>query len=144
MQPDADPAGAGREPRSSGLAGRLASFRYAGRGLRELVASQPNARIHAAATLGAGLLALALGLSPLEWCALALAIGLVWLAEALNTALELLCDLASREPHPLVARAKDVAAGGVLAAALAAALVGLLLFAPKLAGTFLAILRFGG
>jgi diacylglycerol kinase (ATP) len=132
MQPDTDPAGTGREPRSSRLAGRLASFRYAGRGLRALVASQPNARIHAAVTLAGGGLALALGLSPLEGCALVLAIGLVWLAEALNTALEQLCDLASPELHPLVARAKDVAAGGVLAAALAAALVGLLLFAPRL------------
>ena len=132
MQPDADPTSAGRGLRSSRLGGRLASFRYAGRGLRALVASQPNARIHAAATLAAGLLALALDLSPLEGCALVLAIGLVWLAEALNTALELLCDLASPKPHPLVARAKDVAAGGVLAAALAAALVGLLLFGPRL------------
>jgi diacylglycerol kinase (ATP) len=120
------------DPPPSRLTGRLASFRYAGRGLRALVAGEPNARIHAAATLAACGLALALGLSPLEWCALALAIGLVWLAEALNTALEQLCDLHSRDPHPLVARAKDLAAGGVLAAALAAAAVGLLLFGPRL------------
>jgi diacylglycerol kinase (ATP) len=130
----AGPAGAGREPRRSGLglAARAASFRYAGRGLRSLVASQPNARVHAAATLAAVALALALGLSRLEWCALVLAIGLVWVAEALNTAIEQLCDLVSREAHPLVAGAKDLAAGGVLAAALAAAGVGALVFAPRL------------
>ncbi len=120
--------GALRPPR---LSGRLSSFRYAARGLRELVAREPNARIHAAATLAVCGLALGLGLSRLEWCVLVLAIGLVWLAEALNTALEQLCDLVSREEHPLVARAKDLAAGGVLAAALAAALVGLLLFGGR-------------
>jgi diacylglycerol kinase len=60
MQPDADPAGAGHEPRGARRGGRLASFRYAGRGLRALVASQPNARIHALVTLAAAALAAAL------------------------------------------------------------------------------------
>jgi diacylglycerol kinase len=58
--------------------------------------------------------------------------GLVWSAEAFNTALEFLADAVSQEPHPLIGQAKDIAAGAVLMAALAAAIVGILLFRPYL------------
>ena len=72
------------------------------------------------------------GISRIEWCALVLAIAGVWAAEAVNTAIELLGDATTSDPHPLVGRAKDVAAGAVLLAALGAAVVGLLVFAPRL------------
>jgi diacylglycerol kinase (ATP) len=72
-------------------------------------------------------------LSALEWCAVVLAIGAVWTAEAFNTALEALVDLASPENHPLAARAKDVAAGAVLCASISAVVVGAIVFLPKLA-----------
>lgn len=111
---------------------RLHSFVYAGRGLQTMLASQHNAWIHAIASLsvvGGGLLA---GVGRLEWCALVLAIVSVWTAEALNTAFEFLCDVASPEFHPLVAKAKDVAAGAVLIAAAGATLVGLLVLGPHL------------
>jgi len=54
----------------------------------------------------------------------------VWSAEAFNTALELLCELVSPEFHPLVGRAKDVAAGAVLIAAIGSAIVGAILLVP--------------
>jgi diacylglycerol kinase (ATP) len=57
----------------------------------------------------------------------------VWTAEALNTAFEALCDVASPALHPLVERAKDIAAGAVLMAAGGAVIVGLLVFLPHLA-----------
>lgn len=112
------------------LGGRLRSFGYALRGLKLLLQSQHNARIHAAATVvvvAAGVLA---GLTAVEWALVALAIAAVWAAEALNTALEFLVDLVSPEHHPLAGKAKDVAAGGVLAAAIGAAVVGVLVFSP--------------
>jgi diacylglycerol kinase (ATP) len=114
------------------IAARARSFAHAFRGVRVLLATQHNAWIHAAATalvLAAGL---AFDLTRLEWCAIALAAAAVWTAEGLNTALEALGDVASRRPDPLVGRAKDVAAGAVLLAAAGAALVGLLIFAPRL------------
>ncbi len=117
---------------SSGPASSLASFRYAFRGLATLLASQPNARIHLLASVGVVAAGLVLGLAPLEWCAVVLAMAVVWSAEALNTALELLCDVASPEYHPLVEKAKDVAAAGVLLAAAGAAVVGLVVFLPRL------------
>jgi diacylglycerol kinase (ATP) len=112
---------------------RIASFGHAFRGLRALLATQPNARIHAVATAAALALGALLRVSAGEWLALALAIALVWTAEGFNTAIEALCDVASPGPHPLVRRAKDVAAAAVLLAAAGALGVGLLVFAPRIA-----------
>jgi len=111
----------------SWLAERAASFRFALRGLAAL-AREPNARIHAAAALAVIVLAAALGVGRHDGALLALAIGLVLAAEALNTALEALADHVAPGVHPLVARAKDIAAAGVLLAALTAVAVGLLVF----------------
>ena len=115
---------------SFSVGARIRSFGYAGRGVWTMLRSQHNAWIHAAATLvvvSAGGLA---GIGRLEWCALVVAIVSVWTAEALNTALEFLCDVASPEFHPLVEKAKDVAAGGVLISALGATAIAALVFAP--------------
>jgi diacylglycerol kinase len=115
---------------SSYLNGRLRSFGHAFRGLKVLLQTQHNARIHAVATLlvlAAGAL---FGISPVEWAVVALAVAGVWAAEALNTAIEFLVDLASPELHPLAAKAKDVAAGAVLVAAIGSLVVGALVFGP--------------
>lgn len=112
------------------LSTRLRSFIYAGRGIRTMLASQYNAWIHAAATttvIGAGV---AIGVGRLEWIALVLAITSVWTAEALNTAFEFLCDVASPDFHPLVEKAKDVAAGAVLLCAVGATAIAALVFTP--------------
>ncbi len=66
----------------------------------------------------------------MEWCCLVLCLMVVWTAEALNTALELLTDLVSPEFHPLAGRAKDAAAGGVLIAAVGSVIVGAIVFVP--------------
>lgn len=116
----------------TGIAGFVASVGYALRGLRTQFATQVNTRIHAVATVLVVALGFWCGLTRLEWCAIVAAIGLVWTAEGLNTALEFLTDLVSPEHHPLAEKAKDVAAGAVLAAAIAAAVIGALIFLPKL------------
>lgn len=115
-------------------AARLRSFVYAGRGIRKLLASQHNAWIHAVATSVVVGLGLALGVSRLEWIALVGAIMAVWTAEAVNTAFEHLCDVASPEYHPLVEAAKDVAAGAVLICAIGAAIIGAIVLGPALVG----------
>jgi diacylglycerol kinase len=109
---------------------RLHSFRYALAGLRTLLLTQHNAWIHAAATALVVVAGLVLGLSPAEWCWLVLAMTLVWMAEALNTALEFLADAVTQEFHPLILQAKDVAAAAVLIAAIGALVIGLLVFGP--------------
>ena len=97
-----------------------------------MLVSQHNARIHLLATVLACGLGLLLGISLLEWCAIVVAIVVVWTAEALNTAFELLCDVASPEFHPLIQKGKDVAAAAVLLTAVGAAVIGLLVFGPHL------------
>lgn len=71
-----------------------------------------------------------LGINSLEWCLLTLSIVIVWVSEALNTAFEFLCDVASPEFHPLVKKSKDVAAGAVLVSAVGAMVIGLIIFIP--------------
>ncbi len=119
-------------PGGFSLAARLESFRHAFRGVGALLASQHNARIHLLATVCACGLGLWFGISLLEWCAIVVAIVMVWTAEALNTAFEFLCDVASPEFHPLIQKGKDVAAGAVLLCAVGAAVIGLLVFVPHL------------
>jgi diacylglycerol kinase (ATP) len=112
------------------LRGRMASFGYAFAGLAEMIKTQHNAWIHLAATLlvvAAGFLA---RLSGSEWIGVILAMVLVWSAEAVNTAFEFLCDVASPEFHPLVEKAKNIAAAAVLICAMGAALIGLVIFIP--------------
>ena len=109
---------------------QLQSFVYAFRGVRTMLLSQHNAWIHAAATLSVIVAGFVFGVTRLEWCALTAAIVLVWTAEALNTAMEFLCDVASPEFHPLVEKSKDVAAGAVLLSAIGAILIGILVFGP--------------
>lgn len=113
---------------------RARSFVYAWRGLAWMFRSQPNAQIHLLAAIASTALGVILRISRLEWCAIVGVIGFVLTAEALNSAIEALADRVSPEIHPLVGRAKDVAAAAVLIAALAATVVGLLVFGPKLVG----------
>ena len=112
---------------------RWSGFADAWNGIRLVVRTQPNARVHFAATLLAFLLGAFAGLSFGEWAALVTVTALVWVAEALNTAIEMVVDLVSPERQPLAGWAKDVAAGGVLLAAVGAVVVGGILFLPKLA-----------
>jgi diacylglycerol kinase (ATP) len=113
-------------------AGVADSFRYAFAGLRYLLWTQRNAKIHSAIGLAAIALGVVLGLNRYEWLILTLTIAIVLAAEGVNTALEAAVDLASPNYHPLAKIAKDVGAGTVLLTALAAVIVGLLLFLPYL------------
>jgi len=111
----------------------LRSFGYAFSGIAYLLRSQRNARIHAAITLVVVGLGIWLRLTGPQWAVLVLAMGLVWTAETVNTALENLVDLASPQVDPAAKSIKDLAAAAVLMAALAAAAVGVMVLGPALA-----------
>jgi diacylglycerol kinase (ATP) len=96
-----------------------------------MIRCQHNAWIHATATFAVLTAAFLLRISAADWCWIILAISIVWTAEALNTAFEFLADAASPEFHPLVRDAKDVAAGAVLLTAIAAAVIGVIIFWPN-------------
>ena len=112
------------------LTRRLASVAHALRGIGVLLRTQANARIHALATLLVVVAGCYSRLSLQDWALLAIAVSSVWMAEALNTAIELVVDLVSPQRQPLAARAKDVAAAAVLLTSLGAVVVGLLVFLP--------------
>lgn len=112
--------------------GRIRSFKFALNGIWIMLCSQQNAWIHALATVIVIILGIQFNLTKMEWCGIVLAAISVWTAEALNTAFEFLTDVASPEFHPLAAKAKDVAAGAVLIAAIGAVVIGLLIFTPHL------------
>jgi diacylglycerol kinase (ATP) len=114
------------------LRARVESFVAAARGLVFVLASQTNARIHLAATLAVVALGLFFGVDSQDWRWLGLAIALVWIAEAFNTALESLADAVHPAQHEGIGRAKDVAAGAVLVAAIAAAAIGASIFVPRI------------
>src|SRR5680860_62264 len=110
--------------------GRIRSMRCALRGIGVMLSTQHNAWIHAAATFGAIVAGLYFGVTKAEWCWIILAIVAVWTAEALNTAIEFLTDVVSPDFHPLAGKAKDVAAGAVLIAAVGAVMIGLVVMGP--------------
>ncbi|TMF60791.1 MAG: diacylglycerol kinase family protein [Chloroflexi bacterium] len=107
----------------------LYSFRHAGRGLAWALSSQANLRVHFVAAAVVLIAALVLGFSVIEFVGLVLCFTVVVAAELFNTTLEVLIDYAWPEHHPMIGRAKDVAAAAVLVAAAGAAIVGILLFA---------------
>jgi diacylglycerol kinase len=108
------------------------SFKYAFNGLLDLVKTQPNARIHLFITTVVLATGVYFKLSAVEWSIIVLTIALVFAAEAFNTALEYLTNLVSPDYHPLAGKTKDVAAAGVLICAIAAVLIGIIIFLPKI------------
>ena len=107
---------------------RIRSFACALKGARSLVASQPHARIHAVATVAVVAAGYFYDLARWEWGLVITAIMAVWIAEGMNTAIENLADAVCPDRHPLIGRAKDIAAAAVLFAAVGAVLIGLLVF----------------
>lgn len=102
---------------------RLRALGNAIRGLREMVATQDHARIHLLATVVVLAWGWLIRLTPAEWAAVSICIGMVWATEAVNTAIEFLADEISRDHSERIRVAKDVAAGGVLAASIASLIV---------------------
>jgi diacylglycerol kinase len=106
----------------------IKSFGYALTGLRTLIQSEHNILIHTIATV----IVIGLGwwrhLSTVKWCIILGVIALVWICEAFNTALERLCDMISKEQHPVIKQVKDMSSAAVLIAAILSVVVGLLIF----------------
>ncbi len=116
----------------SELYSRVKSFQYAFHGWWYVIRTQHNAWIHALVSLAVLSLAFWLGLSTNDWAILILAIIMVWIAEFMNTAMEVLIDLYSPDIHPMAKVAKDVSAAAVMLGAVGAIIIGLLIMGPPL------------
>lgn len=122
----------GRAPASFSALGRLKSVSYALDGIGFMLRTQHNAWLHAVATFAVITLAVLADVSASDWRWLIAAMATVWVAETINTAVEYVCDVVSPGYHEAVKRAKDIAAGGVLLAAVGALAIGVLTFWPYL------------
>lgn len=111
---------------------RLLSFKFALLGLKDLMITQPNARIHLITAVLVVIIGGWLHLNPTEWSIICGCIFGVIAAEAFNTAIEYLTDLVSPDHHVLAGKTKDAAAAAVLLTAMGAVLAGLWIFGPKL------------
>jgi len=108
----------------------LKSFGFAFSGIWTVIRYERNIKIHLFATIIAIFLAIYLNISRTDWLVLLLVIALVISLELINSSIEAVVDLASPEIHPLAKKAKDVAAGAVLVAAIVSLIIGVLLFFP--------------
>jgi diacylglycerol kinase (ATP) len=111
---------------------RIHSFKHAFAGVWYVIRTQKNAWIHLTIMTIVVFLAAWLKVSRFDWAVLVLTIGIVWLAEFLNTSIEAIVDLVSPQRHPLAKVSKDVGAAAVLISAATAVIVGILLLGPPL------------
>ncbi len=120
------------QPEKFSIRSRIKSFSHALAGLRQFVVQEHNARIHLVATLGVIAAAFVWHVSSTEAAILTIVTAGVWTAEAINTCIERLANLITKEQHPEIKIIKDLAAGAVLITAIAAVIAGLFIFIPKI------------
>ena len=108
------------------------SFQYAFQGIIQSYKGEQNLKIHTFIAILVIVFGFFLKISYIEWLVCLILIGLVLMAEFINTAIEYVVDLASPSVQPLAKAAKDTAAAGVLMMAIISALIGLIIFVPKL------------
>ncbi len=121
-----------KNPNDSFLMGRLRSLKFALRGAWLLIITEHSIMIQIAIGVLVTILGFFMHLSSIEWMLQFLAIGIVLVAESLNTAIEKLCDFIHPDYHKKIGFIKDISAGTATFAALIAILIGLLIYIPKI------------
>ncbi len=110
---------------------RLKSFGYAFYGIKILLKTEHNARIHLVAAILALALSYLLCISKMEWIIILFCIGWVFMAELFNSSIEYFADFICKEQNKTIGKVKDLAAAGVLISAFISALIELIIFVPK-------------
>lgn len=111
---------------------QLSSFRLAILGIIMATNKERNLKIHVVISFLVILFGLYFDISKIEWMFIIFAIGFVIAMELMNTAIERVVDLVTKDFHPLAKQAKDIAAGAVFVSAVISAIIGLLIFVPYL------------
>ena len=112
----------------------MQSFKYAFNGLRILLHEESNAWIHFCIAICVLVAGFVFKISMCEWIIVVFCIGFVFALELLNSAIENMADFVSKEYHDLIKKTKDLAAGAVLVGAIITAIIGLIIFVPKIIG----------
>lgn len=112
------------------------SFKYAIEGIISSFKTERNMKIHVLAMIIVIALGLFFKLNKVEWCFIIIAIASVISAELFNTAIETVVDMVSPERNPKAKLVKDIAAGAVLVVAIGAAIIGFIIFGPRVINLF--------
>jgi len=111
---------------------RLKSFSYAFKGLIQLLKKEHNSRIHLSAAAIVVTMGFYFKVSTNEWLALIIIIGMVILSELFNTAIERMADFVEPNWNEKIGEIKDYASAAVLVASITAAIIGIIIFTPKI------------
>lgn len=114
----------------------LYSFKYAIEGIKSSIETERNMKIHITIAILVIIFGLILKISKIEWFICIILISAVISAELFNTVLEVIVDMIMPEKNDNAKRAKDIAAGAVLVMAIGSAIIGLMIFVPKLVELF--------
>lgn len=108
------------------------SFKFAIEGIKSAFKAEQNMKIHFCVMVLVIIMGLVFDITKLEWIICIILFGLVISAELMNTAIETLTDIAMPEKNEKAKLTKDVAAGAVLVMAIVSAIIGLMIFVPKI------------
>ncbi|MDF2854394.1 MAG: diacylglycerol kinase [Neobacillus sp.] len=112
------------------------SFSFAVNGIKTAILSERNMRIHMIISILVIGCSFFFSISYVEWIIVILTIGGMIALELVNTAIERVVDLITKEYHPLAEQAKDIAAGAVFVYAITAVIIGIIIFLPKIINIF--------
>lgn len=121
-----------KKEKSFSLMARAQSFGFAFDGVLAFFRSEHNAILHSIATVAVIVLAILVPVSSNELILLIIAIAMVWMAELFNTAIEKIMNLLVPTRQPAVKLIKDLSAAAVLITAVAALVIGCIIFIPKI------------
>ncbi len=110
----------------------ISSFKYAFQGMFSALKTERNLKIHVTIMILVIIAGIVLKISKIEWIICIILFGLVIGGEMFNSAIETVVDIAMPDINPKAKFAKDAAAGAVLVFAIASAIIGFMIFGPKL------------
>ena len=125
------------EKKDSFLVNRLKSIGYAFKGAVYLFRTESSIKIQLAVAVFVTITGFYFEISRTEWLFQVAMVGLVMSMEGVNTAIEYIADFIHPEIHPKIGRIKDIAAGAVFIAAIAATIVAIIIYYPKIAILFI-------
>ncbi len=120
-----------KNPNDNFLQGRIRSFKFALRGAWLLITTEPSIMVQFSIAIIMTVIGFITKLSAIEWMFQLVAIGLVLVAESLNTGIEKLADFIHPDYHKKIGFVKDVSAGAATFAAIIAIIIGLIIYIPK-------------
>jgi diacylglycerol kinase (ATP) len=121
-----------KSPNDSFLRGRIRSFKFALRGVWLLITTEHSIMVQFSIAIIMTIVGFVFDISAIEWMFQLLAVGMVLVAESLNTGIEKLSDFIHPDYHKKIGFIKDISAGAATFAAIIAVIIGLIIYLPKI------------